>query len=93
MSGDNWKTLRVPPEAYEDAKAQKEAADRTWGEQIVRPDDEADATDEGITVEQIREELDTDAPNFDDVREAVATIEERTGRIEATLEDLEGRTR
>jgi len=40
MSGDNWKTLRVPPEAYEEAKAQKEANGRTWGEQVVRPDDD-----------------------------------------------------
>jgi len=40
MSGDNWKTLRVPPEAYDEAKAQKEANDRTWGEQLVRPDDD-----------------------------------------------------
>jgi hypothetical protein len=38
---DNWKTLRVPPEDYEEAKAQKEAAGRTWGDQIVRPDDDA----------------------------------------------------
>jgi len=44
MSGDNWRTLRVPPEAYDEAKAQKEANDRTWGEQLVRPDDE-DTTD------------------------------------------------
>lgn len=33
---DDWKTLRVPEDAYEEAKAQKEAAGRTWGEQIVR---------------------------------------------------------
>lgn len=40
---DDWKTLRVPEEAYDDAKEQKEANDRTWGEQIVRPDgDDAD---------------------------------------------------
>lgn len=39
---DDWKTLRVPPEAYEAAKAQKEDAGRTWGEQIVREDDDED---------------------------------------------------
>lgn len=33
-----YKTLRVPVEAWKEAKEQKEAADRTWGEQIVRPE-------------------------------------------------------
>jgi len=37
MTQDDWKTLRVPPEAYETAKAQKDDADRTWGEQLVAP--------------------------------------------------------
>jgi len=35
MTDDNWKTLRVPVDAWEEAKAQKEEHDRTWGEQIV----------------------------------------------------------
>lgn len=42
---DDWKTLRVPKEAYEQAKEQKEANDRTWGEQIVRPGSDAQAGD------------------------------------------------
>jgi len=66
MSGDNWKTLRVPPEAYEEAKAQKEANGRTWGEQVVRPDD--------------------DRTDLDALANSLATIEERTGRIERTLD-------
>jgi len=37
MAQDDWKTLRVPPEAYNTAKAQKEEAGRTWGEQLVAP--------------------------------------------------------
>jgi len=37
MPQDDWKTLRVPPEAYDTAKAQKEQAGRTWGEQLVAP--------------------------------------------------------
>jgi len=37
MTQDDWKTLRVPPEAYNTAKAQKEEAGRTWGEQLVAP--------------------------------------------------------
>jgi len=39
---DGWKTIRVPPEAYETAKAQKDEHGRTWGQQLVRPDDDAD---------------------------------------------------
>jgi len=35
VAQNNWKTLRVPPEAYEKAKAQKEEHNRTWGEQLV----------------------------------------------------------
>jgi hypothetical protein len=50
MSGD-WKTLRVPADKYEEAKAQKEANDRTWGEQIVRPAD--DAEEDGIDYTEI----------------------------------------
>jgi len=38
MSENNWKTLRVPPEAYERAKEQKDEHDRTWGEQLVCED-------------------------------------------------------
>jgi len=35
MTKDNWKTIRVPVEAYEKAKEQKENNNRTWGEQLV----------------------------------------------------------
>lgn len=42
MTNDTWKTVRVPPEAYERAQEQRQAADRTWGEQIVRQDDSDD---------------------------------------------------
>lgn len=40
MSNDDWKTLRVPPDAYERAQEQRKAAGRTWGEQIVRPEND-----------------------------------------------------
>jgi len=43
MTDDNWKTLRVPPEAYDEAKEQKEAAGRTWGEQVVRQNDDTNS--------------------------------------------------
>jgi len=71
MSGDNWKTLRVPPEAYDKAKAQKEANNRTWGEQIVRADD--------------------DTTDLDTLAASLATIEERTGRIERELDEVRQR--
>lgn len=48
--GDNWKTLRVPPEAYEEAKAQKDENGRTWGEQIVREENETPDTSEQIAI-------------------------------------------
>jgi len=34
MTNDDWKTLRVPAEAYDAAKAQKDENNRTWGEQL-----------------------------------------------------------
>jgi hypothetical protein len=40
MTRDNWKTLRVPAEAYEKAKTQKTQHNRTWGEQLVTEDPE-----------------------------------------------------
>jgi len=43
-----YKSLRVPVDAWEAAKAQKEDADRTWGDQIVRPDGD-DAGDVDLT--------------------------------------------
>jgi len=55
MTNDNWHTLRVPPEAYDQAKEQKENAGRTWGEQVVRP--ENDAESESIDVERLADEL------------------------------------
>lgn len=38
MTNDNYTTIRAPEDAVETARDQKEAAGRTWGEQIVRPD-------------------------------------------------------
>ena len=55
MSGDNWKTLRVPPEAYDEAKAQKEANDRTWGEQLVCSNDST--TESGPTPDVVVESV------------------------------------
>jgi len=59
MSKDDWKTLRVPPEAYDQAKAQKEDADRTWGEQLVAPV-EPDMTDPDDLAARIVEQIGAD---------------------------------
>jgi hypothetical protein len=52
---DNWKTLRVPADDYLDAKQQKEANGRTWGQQLVRPDD--DETGDGVDEEALAERI------------------------------------
>lgn len=43
-----WKTLRVPIEAYVEARQQKESEGRTWGQQIVRQPDDSLSVDEEI---------------------------------------------
>lgn len=48
MTETEWKTLRVPKDAYEEAKAQKEEHNRTWGEQIVRGHDPEQLTKEDV---------------------------------------------
>jgi hypothetical protein len=54
MTKDDWKTLRVPPEQYEKAKAQKEEHNRTWGEQLVCSNP---TTTEVVEAEEITEEI------------------------------------
>lgn len=104
MSGDNWKTLRVPPEAYDEAKEQKEEHGRTWGEQVVRDEDNA-PRDVDALVDELKDELsmtaDPGAPTSDAdvermmetlerIERAAGTVEERTGRIERAVEELGG---
>jgi len=85
MTQDDWKTLRVPPEAYEKAKAQKEENDRTWGEQLVCDNpttmEVVDLSDIDTTVSQ--SDVDVDA-----IMQQLAVIEERTGKLERQLEEL-----
>jgi hypothetical protein len=85
MSGDNWKTLRVPPEAYEQAKAQKEAEDRTWGEQIVRQSDPADNND--VDTEVLAEELQSeiDYPDSIDTSDIMQRLEDLETRLPAKV--------
>lgn len=56
---DDWHTLRVPPEAYERAKAQKEADGRTWGDQIVRPDEDTEDSDD-LDADELAEQITAD---------------------------------
>ena len=85
--GDDWKTLRVPVEAWEEAKEQKEEHGRTWGEQIVRSGGEI----RDVPVAS-GNERDTDL--LEDVHEDVRKLQELTERVpQDTAEQLEGRFR
>jgi len=104
---DDWKTIRVPKGVYDDAKARKEEHGVTWGEYVNphawhsvfdEPKDVGDTAleagsdlDTEALAAEIRAELNTDAPAFDEIQRAVRTIEERTGRIEQALEDMGAR--
>lgn len=81
---DDYKTLRVPEDAWETARAQKEDAGRTWGEQIVRPDGESSTPDDLVqavedAIEHVKFDAATggEAVSFDDMKNAcAAAIEE-----------------
>lgn len=80
MSG--YKTMRVPEDAWEDAKdALKD--DETWGEYLRRCAENPPETVEVVDIETV-EDVD------DAGRRMLETIEERTGRIEQTLDNLGG---
>lgn len=69
---DNYKTLRVPKEAWQKAKEQKEEHNRTWGEQIVRPDVEENTTSESpqqqkVVVENVTIEAEESGVDSNDV--------------------------
>jgi hypothetical protein len=51
MTDDDWKTLRVPADAWEQAQEQRQEAGRTWGEQVVRPEGD----ENGGVAEEVRE--------------------------------------
>jgi hypothetical protein len=88
MTQDNWKTLRVPPEAYETAKAQKEDNDRTWGEQLVRPEGD-DTTSAPTDPEAIAAEFRRAFPyeDIDEMQDTLGIISDRTARIESKVEE------
>ena len=87
MPNDDWKTLRVPPEAYAAAKEQKEAAGRTWGEQIVRPDG-----DSAVRIEASQADIGQLPP--DEIQAELDRLVELVERVpERTAEEIEGRFR
>jgi hypothetical protein len=94
MTEDNWKTLRVPPEAYERAKAQKDEHGRTWGEQLVCDNP---TTTEVVDVDALIDELGAQAggPQVDDTdiaREVVRQFD-YAELAKAVGDELEGRLR
>jgi len=104
---DNYKTMRVPKDAWEKAKAQKEDNDRTWGEQIVRDVDTDSTTsvDTDAIVEQIVTTLEqSDREDFDDwfspdvaqtiAHHVIAEIEQESVDVDkliGRIDDLESR--
>lgn len=70
MSRDDWKTLRVPPEAYKEAKKQKDKHDRTWGQQLTHSE-----THDGpeVNIEVVDMETGESGLSRDDVETIVET--------------------
>mgnify|MGYP000435656514 CR=1 FL=1 len=97
-ASDNWKTLRVPPEAYDRAKAQKEDHNRTWGEQLVRPDDDGRVMSHELAeeiVEEIAMVAEPDAGLVDDTELAhdIARQVDYSELAARVADELEGRMR
>jgi len=85
MSDNDWKTIRVPKDVYEDAKSRKKEHGVTWGE-YVNPHAWHSVFDEpkGLPSERAASNIDamTNASQ-EDIDEAVRQIKNR-------LDDLEG---
>jgi len=80
----DYTTLRVT----EDAKAKAEESkrdDETWNEFILRCTENAPERREFVAADEV------DGLDVSDIREALATIEHRTGRIERAVEEMNGR--
>jgi len=80
MSQDDYKTMRVPTDAWEAAQSYRQEHGLTWGEYLRLPVDDDMGT----------EQPDIDADMLSDILSAATTAEERTGRIEQQLEQIEG---
>jgi hypothetical protein len=94
MTEDNWKTLRVPPEAYDRAKEQKEKHGRTWGEQLVCDNPTTtEVVDAAEIVERLSQTSDVDTAEIADaVADRLGTgsdVQLDTADIIGRIEDLE----
>lgn len=99
MPQDGYESVSVPLDDYEQAREYKPEG-VTWGDVLVagaeRLNEHLDSGTarfgDDVNAEEfadaIRAELDTDAPDFNDIQSSVRTIEARTNRIEKTLEDM-----
>ena len=77
----DYKTMRVPVDAYERAKADKEDREVTWGEWLTLPCDNG--------VEQQNDPIPAElGEKLDRIESAATTAEDRTGDIQRTLEGL-----
>lgn len=103
-----YKTIRVPESDYEQAKALKEEHDRTWGEQLIatgsetadsagEPTDavaeEFDMTLDGVTPEDIAEEIDALMQQFEShdatMENGIDTIISKIDGLSVTLDASE----
>ena len=75
----DYKTLRVPEDAWEEAKAEKEANDRTWGEQLLH---EESNNGPEIVIQNVEVKTKESGVNSDDVEGIVENW------VENNYEDL-----
>ena len=81
MTQDNWKTLRVPPEAYETAKQRKESQNQTWGEYLM--DTNRSAPDADDVAHEITAQLNLDASDAkDEIQEVQELVNDASNDIE-----------
>jgi hypothetical protein len=84
---DNWKTLRVPKDAYEEAKERKKEQDQTWGEYLT--DSNRTGPDADDVATQITAELDVDATDakaeINDVKELIEETKEEVQSLESSI--------
>jgi hypothetical protein len=88
----DYTTIRVTEAAKADAE-QSKRDDETWNDYILRCTENPPPVREFVAFEDVAADLDVgtgDTSNaaLAELRDALATIEERTGRIEKTLEDM-----
>lgn len=93
---DNWKTLRVPKDAWQEAKAQKEEHNRTWGEQLVCSNDATTEREVVVDNDALYEARDEilgaisaecgDVATTEDMKEVAAKLSETASVVEELLQ-------